>query len=57
MKNTFLVSKVNLTVSIFFILSFGFFVTSILLKTAKLEDPITGTLVRAIDPALVDLTR
>lgn len=57
MRNTILVTKVNLIISIFFIVSFGLFATSIMLKSAELEDPITATVGSAIDPSLVDLTR
>jgi len=37
-------SKVNFFVSILFVASFGIFTTSVLLRFAELEDPITGSL-------------
>ncbi len=51
MRNTFLVQKVNFYVSVFFILSFGLFSTSLALRIAHLDDPITGIEIPVVEAA------
>jgi hypothetical protein len=43
-KKSFLTSRVNFFISILFVASFGLVATSLMLKFAQLDDPITATL-------------
>ena len=53
MKRSPLTSKVNFYVSICFVLSFGLYATSFILRVENLEDPITNTIESSIpDPML-----
>lgn len=51
MRNTFLVQKVNFVVSVVFVLSFGLVATSLVLRAAQLDDPITGSMI-SVDQAV-----
>lgn len=52
MRSNPLTQNVHMVISIAFILSFGLFATSITLKLASLEDPITNTLAVTMEESL-----